>query len=413
MGRGESDLGRRLHSICRHALAALAWLALAAPVWLALAAPGGPARADAPGDEAPAARPLEAALPLEIAGASVAPGTTRRLGLVASESFAGSPVSIPVHVTHGLHAGPVLCLAGGIHGDEINGVEVVRRSVETFDGKGLRGSLVALPIVNLHGFRRGSRYLPDRRDLNRYFPGRMRGSAASRVAHAVFDGVIQHCDFLLDFHTGSFQRANLPHVRGHLADPGVRDLAAGLVGWLVLDHPGTLGTLRRAATDLGIPTITFEVGGPYRIEPSAVEAGLAGISAVMAHLGLQGAPTPGRPAVARHSHWVRVDDGGLLFTEVEIGDAVARGERLGVVIDPLSSHRSEVQAPVQGRIIGMAWSQVVIPGFAAFHLAVAGAATEEDEILPGEPTPPPLDPTEEPDEPETVADDVESEDRPE
>jgi predicted deacylase len=235
-----------------------------------------------------------------------------------------------------------------------------------------------MSIVNVHGFRRGSRYLPDRRDLNRHFPGRERGSAASRIARVVFDGMVRRCDFLLDFHTGSFQRANLPHVRGDLSNPRVRELAEGLGGWLVLDHPGTVGTLRRAASDAGVPTITFEVGGPYRLEPVAVDRGTAGVAAILAHMGLQGRPVRGEPEVVTRSRWVRVDDGGLLFTHVQLGQSVSAGELLGMVVEPTAHERSEVRSPWSGRVIGMAWQQVVIPGFAAFHVALGEEASQPD-----------------------------------
>ncbi|NNL66756.1 MAG: succinylglutamate desuccinylase/aspartoacylase family protein, partial [Myxococcales bacterium] len=325
--------------------------------------------------------PSEPALPYPVAETEIAPGSVHRVAIAASESFAGAPVSIPVLVLHGPLAGPTLCLTGGVHGDEINGVEVVRRAVETIDVETLRGTVLAVPIVNLHGFRRGSRYLPDRRDLNRYFPGRVTGSSASRIARAVFDRLITRCDHLLDFHTGSFQRANLPHVRGDLRHAGVRALADGLGGWLVLDHAGSAGTLRRAAGDAGIPALTFEVGGPFRVEPQAVERGLEGVVATLAHLGMQGQTQPGRPEVVDRARWVRVNEGGLLFTLAELGDRVENGELLGVVVDPISNQRSNVHAPRDGQVIGMAWSQGVIPGFAAFHLAFSeanGQPADED-----------------------------------
>ena len=320
--------------------------------------------------------------PFEIEGHTVAAGESLRFAIAASESFAGAPVAVPVVVLHGTEPGPVLCLTAGIHGDEINGVEVVRRSVEQIEPEGQRGTVLAVPIVNLHGYRRGSRYLPDRRDLNRYFPGRARGSTASRIAQAVFDRVVRRCDHLLDFHTGSFQRVNLPHVRGDLSDAGVTALSQGLDGWLVLDHPGGSGTLRRAAVDVGIPAITFEVGAPYRVEEKAVARGLLGVHAVMAHLGMRGIPSVGGPNVVERSRWVRVDDGGLLMTDTALGQRVEAGELLGIVVDPISNQRSEVRSPRSGQILGMAFSQVVIPGFAAFHLGFAADG----------PAPPALDP---------------------
>lgn len=379
----------------------------------------GGARADALDGGAPGSETLEPgtslptgpgspvpAVPFEIGGERVEPGSRHRLSIVASESFAGTPVAIPIVVIHGARPGPAVCLTAGIHGDEVNGVEVVRRAVERIPADRLRGTVLAIPIVNLHGYRRASRYLPDRRDLNRYFPGRVRGSAASRIARVVFDQVVTRCDFLLDFHTGSFQRVNLPHVRGDLANPGVRALVDGLGGWLVLDHPGAAGTLRRAASQAQVPAITFEVGAPYRMEPEAVSRGLEGLEAVLAQLDMNGRPVSGRPEIVERSHWVRVDDGGLLFTEVGLGHAVQAGELLGVVIDPISNQRSEIRAPRRGRVIGMAWSQVVIPGFAAFHLGFVGDADGVDGR--GEPHTP-----DDPHDPSDDLDSAEPDDRPE
>src|SRR3546814_3007945 len=156
--------------------------------------------------------------------------------------------------------GPVLCLAAGIHGEEINGIEIVRLVVNLLHAEQIAGTVVAVPVVNLSGFQRGTRYLPDRRDLNRYFPGTRYGSMASRIAHAFFDGVASHCEALIDFHTGSFDRSNLPQVRTDLRLPAVLGLARGLGSTVVLPSHGSKGMLRLATTAAGIPALTFVVG---------------------------------------------------------------------------------------------------------------------------------------------------------
>lgn len=322
--------------------------------------------------------------PLQLLGATVAPGERRRLFLRVSESFAGSNVDSPVLVARGARAGPTLCVTGGVHGDELNGIEVARSVFEGITPRSLSGTLIAMPVVNIPGFRRSSRYLPDRRDLNRYFPGHPRGSSASRIAHSVFGSVIRYCDALLDLHTGSFHRTNIPQIRADLTKPGLERLATGFGVGVVVHSAGRPGTLRRAAADAGIAAITYEAGEPMRFQRKEIERGVRGVTNLMVDLGLvKKLRRRGKdPLVFEHSRWVRVDEGGIFITARELGDRVRGGEVLGIVTDPVSNERSEVLAPFSGRIIGMALSQVVIPGFAAFHLGVAEGSVDEEAPLP-------------------------------
>ncbi len=324
--------------------------------------------------------------PLELLGKSVAPGEKRRLSLAATESFAGGSVPIGVSVARGVAPGPTLCLMGGVHGDELNGIEVVRRSLEEANPDELAGTLIGAPIVNVHGFRRGSRYLPDRRDLNRYFPGSRRGSSAARIAYALFENVIRRCDALVDMHSGSFWRTNLAQVRGDVNDPEVLRLLRGFGSPIVLHHAGRAGTLRRAAVEVGIPAVTYEAGEPMRFQRDEIERGVAGVRSLERALGMlatpasaadaDGAALPPEPEVLVRSRWVRVDDGGILTSEVRLGDRVPEGALLGRVIDPIDGHRVEVRSPLAGLVIGIAQDQLVIPGFAAYHLAMNPSASE-------------------------------------
>ena len=185
----------------------------------------------------------------------VAPGESRRFSWSATELFEGVPVSTPVLVVNGELPGPTLCLTAAVHGDELNGIEMVRRVMHELDPnrRKLSGAVIGVPIVNVQGFRRGSRYLPDRRDLNRFFPGNPRGSAASRIAHAFFTQIVAHCGALVDLHTGSFERANLPQLRADLRNPDVLTLTEGFGSTVILHSTPTAGTLRYAATNAGIP----------------------------------------------------------------------------------------------------------------------------------------------------------------
>jgi len=315
--------------------------------------------------------------PLQILGAEIAPGTSQRLSWSATELFAGVPVSTPVLVANGSAPGPTVCLTAAVHGDELNGIEMVRRIFHDIDPTKLSGALIGVPIVNVQGFRRGSRYLPDRRDLNRYFPGNPNGSAAARIAHSLFNEVIFKCDALIDLHTGSFERANLPQIRADLRNPDVVTLTHGFGAMVVLHSKPTIGTLRYAATLAGIPAVTVEAGGPSQLELAEVKHGVKGVQTLLNTLGmtrrmrLWGDPEP----VYYRSSWVRADNGGILLSDVSLGSTVRKGDLLGTITDPMSNARTEVRSPYSGRIIGMARNQVVMPGFAAFHVGI-----ETDEV---------------------------------
>ena len=349
-----------------------------------------------PTDEVPPAIPLADAVtaaagtaePLSLLGADVAPGTARRLSWSATELFEGVPVSTPVLVLNGAFPGPTLCLTAAVHGDELNGIEMVRRVMHDLDPAKMSGAVIGVPIVNVQGFRRGSRYLPDRRDLNRYFPGNPNGSAAARIAHSFFANVVAHCDALIDLHTGSFERANLPQIRADLRNPDVVTLTQGFGSMVILHSTPAAGTLRHAATRAGIPAVTLEAGGPSQLELNEVKLGVKGIETLVNTLGmirkrrLWGEPEP----VYYRSSWVRADNGGILLADVSLGSTVRKGDILGTITDPMNNARTEVRSPYAGRIIGMARNQVVMPGFAAFHVGI-----ETDEA-----------PTEEADEPAVI-----------
>ena len=315
--------------------------------------------------------------PLALLGQRIAPGNSERLSWSATELFEGVPVSTPVLAVNGSLPGPTLCLTAAVHGDELNGIEIVRRVLHDIDARRLSGAVIGVPIVNVQGFRRGSRYLPDRRDLNRYFPGNPNGSAAARIAHTFFTEVVMNCDALVDLHTGSFERANLPQIRADLRNPDVLTLTAGFGSMVVLHSTPTAGTLRHAATLAGIPSVTVEAGGPSQLELSEVKHGVKGIETLLTTLGMTkkrrrwGAPEP----VYYRSSWVRADNGGILLSDVTLGSTVRKGDLLGSITDPMSNARTELRSPYSGRIIGMARNQVVMPGFAAFHVGI-----EADEV---------------------------------
>ena len=309
---------------------------------------------------------------LWLLGTYVRPGESYRLSWSATELFEGVPVSTPVLVVNGKLPGPTLCLTAAVHGDELNGIEMVRRVMHNIVPAKLSGAVIGIPIVNVQGFRRGSRYLPDRRDLNRYFPGNPNGSAAARIAHSFFTNVITSCDALIDLHTGSFERANLPQIRADLRNPDVLTLTEGFGSMVILHSTPTVGTLRHAATQAGIPAVTLEAGGPSQLELNEVKHGVKGVQTLINTLGmvrkasLWGDPEP----VYYRSSWVRADNGGILLADVSLGSTVRKGDLLGTITDPMNNARTELRSPYSGRIIGMARNQVVMPGFAAFHVGI-------------------------------------------
>ncbi len=338
---------------------------------------------DAP-DGDPAAHGDLAAEPkpgLVLLGTEVMPGTSTRLSWSPTQSFAGIDVQTPVLVVNGVHAGPVLCLTGAVHGDELNGIEIVRRVLYDLDPDRLAGTVIGVPIVNLQGFRRGTRYLSDRRDLNRFFPGNPTGSAAARIAHSFFNEIITHCDALVDIHTGSFHRANLPQLRADLTRAEVVRLTQGFGSTVVLHSDGAQGTLRRAAVNAGIPAVTLEAGAPQRVQEKEVDHGVKGIQTLLNEMGMVRKITiwGHREPVYYRSTWVRADQGGVLVSQVALGDRVRKDEVIGTVTDPITNVETDVLAPVRGRVLGMALNQFVMPGFAAFHIGIEKPVTEVTE----------------------------------
>ena len=347
--------------------------------------PTGEAEADIQGPPLP---PAMDASGFALLGSEVEPGTSARLSWTPDGGIGGLASPTPVLVINGARPGPTLCLTAAVHGDELNGIEIVRRVMYDIDAKRLGGRILGVPIVNLDGFRRGSRYLSDRRDLNRHFPGSPRGSLASRIAHSLLEEVLSHCHFLVDIHTGSLGRTNLPQVRADMRRDEVVEFTKGFGHIVVLHSPGSRGMLRREIQSRGIHTVTLEVGESQRLQSKPVDAGVRAINQLLQHLRMYprlfrlGKPEP----VYYESQWVRAPTGGILLNEVRLGAYVAQGQELGAVIDPITNVRTPIRARTHGRLIGMAVNQVVMPGFAAYHLGIEASDEEAIETEDLEPT---------------------------
>ena len=262
------------------------------------------------------AQPVSGWGPLELAGRMIGPGESASMSFLLGESFVGSMLDTLVVAVRGAQPGSTLCVIGGVHGDEINGVEIARRLYASLDPAEVAGTVIIVPALNAYGFRTGNRYLPDRRDLNRYFPGSLTGNTAEIIAHAVFAQVRQHCNALIDLHTGSFDRTNLPQIRVDTSNPAALEIARHFGVGVVLDGSGPDGSLRRAAMDAGIPAVIYEAGEPLRFQEDEIARGVAGVRNVLGFLEI----LPRQPGIAastvyRSTRWVRATrQGGVFLT---------------------------------------------------------------------------------------------------
>ncbi|EXJ15701.1 succinylglutamate desuccinylase/aspartoacylase family protein [Imhoffiella purpurea] len=316
--------------------------------------------------------------PLVIAGVDVLPGERTRIDIPLPNLYTQTPVLMPVHVVRGRRPGPRLFVTACVHGDEINGVEIIRRLLSHKALKGLRGSLLAVPVVNVYGFIRQSRYLPDRRDLNRCFPGSDTGSLAARLAATLIDEVVAGSTHGIDLHTGALHRENLPQIRvGIGSDPALSELAQAFGTPVILDVEGRSGSLREAAAARGIPLLLFEGGESLRFDEFAVRAGLRGILGVMRHLGMvrggSGRQAAGhKTVIARSSLWTRADRSGVLLSLTPLGACVKKGDTLGIITDPFRPADEPVLAPCSGIVIGRTNLPLITEGEGLYHIARFG-----------------------------------------
>ena len=310
--------------------------------------------------------------PFDFAGQQIAAGERKTLDLPLSLLSTQTPMAIPVHIVHGKDEGPVLFLSGAIHGDEVNGIEIIRRVLKSPAMARLKGTLIAVPIVNVHGFISHSRYLPDRRDLNRSFPGSAKGSLSARLAHLFLEEVVSKADYGVDLHTATQHRTNWPQIRADLDQSEADRLAQAFGAPVVLNADLRPGSLRAAAQDLGIPVLVYEAGQALAFDEASIRIGVRGIIRLMHQIGMlrgRAARPPAAPVFSASSFWVRADEGGIVRPFVKLGAWVDQGQVLGVVSDPLGQTDLEVRAPEKGLIIGQSNLPAVNEGDALFHLA--------------------------------------------
>lgn len=308
-------------------------------------------------------------------GGRVDPGETANVRYTVSETYLGDPVRIPVTIVNGAFEGPTVFLTAAAHGDELNGVEVVREVAHEWEHHDLHGTLVCLPVLNVPGFIAQQRYLPIYdRDLNRSFPGNEDSTGAKRIAHSIFNNFIAPCDAGIDFHTSTRGRTNMLHVRGDTSVDGVDRLAKTFASNVIISSEGPDGTLRREATEQGIPTITVEMGEAHRFQRPLIDRALDGVRSVIAEYGLKPDGTvrwPGWRTIIEggdEKTWIRADVGGLVDMHYERGAFVPEGEAICTVTNPFKTETTAVEAPFSGLLVGVLENPLVYPGNPLCHL---------------------------------------------
>jgi predicted deacylase len=313
---------------------------------------------------------------LIIGDIAVSPGESRTIDLRVAPMYTHDDLSISVQVVRGRRPGPTLFISAAIHGDEINGVEIIRRVLRHRALRSIRGTLIAIPIVNVYGFLNHTRYLPDGRDLNRSFPGSAKGSLTGRVAHTFVQEIVSQCTHGIDLHTGARHRSNFPQIRADLDNAEAFAMTEAFGVPLAIDAKIRDGSLRQCAGDADIPVILYEAGEALRFEEVYIRAGVKGIVNVMRSIGMlpksRSKKARRAPIVSDQTSWLRSPESGILRTFVALGEKVEEGSVIAMVADPLGSAETPVLAPSSGVVIGRTNLPLVYEGDAIFHIAQYG-----------------------------------------
>ncbi len=302
----------------------------------------------------------------------ILPGETKRINVKIAQLPSHSPIGMAITVSRALEDGPVLLLSGGLHGDEINGTEIVRRMIEYKLNVPKVGTTICIPIINVYGFIHFSRYVPDGKDVNRSFPGNKNGSLASRVAHYLMKDIIPKIDYGIDFHTGGAERTNYPQIRGVMTDPQNVRIAEAFYAPFTLHSSYRPRSLRQAASKMGKYILVYEGGESSRFDEFAISTGLDGVLRFMHFLGMSDhAPIPEFVnQMVNHSSWVRARASGLLQLEVKIGEAVKKNQLLGHITDPFGDFKVPIKSPSTGFIIGLNNNPILHQGDAVMHIGI-------------------------------------------
>lgn len=300
-------------------------------------------------------------------------GETKRLELPVAKLYTDTHISLPVNVFRGKKSGPTIFVSAAVHGDELNGVEIIRRLISQNLLKVIRGTLITVPMVNVYGVMNQSRYMPDRRDLNRSFPGSSKGSLAARVADIFLNEIVKHCDYGIDLHTGAIHRSNLPQIRADLTDEKTKTLAEVFGAPVILNSSLLEGSLRQAANELDTKVLLYEAGEALRFDELSIRAGMQGVLNVLTHLGMLKKPRYVRktqkPYVAHKSGWLRANASGIVSQKFELGDSVNKGDILAEIGSPFGSIIDVVKTEKSGIVIGKQNIPLVQEGDAMYHIA--------------------------------------------
>ncbi|MES2983764.1 MAG: succinylglutamate desuccinylase/aspartoacylase family protein [Pseudomonadota bacterium] len=325
---------------------------------------------------------------LNIGGEEILLGERRQLALTVAKLYDFTDMKIPVEVVRGLTAGPTLFISAAIHGDEINGVDIVRRLLKHRALKSIHGTLIAIPIVNVFGFNDKSRYLPDRRDLNRSFPGAEHGSLASQIAYMFRTEIVSQSTHGIDLHTGAIHRRNLPQIRADLSRPANLMLAKAFGAPVILNASPRDGSLREMVDGQKIPMLLYEAGTALRFDKRAALMGVEGILNVMRAIGMLPeaklvTPTP-KPFIAKSSQWVRAPISGIFVTRKKLGERVVKGDKLGFITNPFGDYEYAILSPTDGIIIGNSILPLANEGDGIYHIAVFDAEPRphDEELYP-------------------------------
>lgn len=311
--------------------------------------------------------------PITVGEVTVRPGRKVQIDLPFARVVTGATESLPVKVINGRSAGPNIWLSAAIHGDELNGIQIIRRVIKDLDAKNLRGAVIAVPIVNPLGFINQSRYLPDRRDLNRSFPGSTRGSTASRLAHLFMEQVVDHCSVGIDLHTATNHRINHPQIRANLDDPGTLRLVKAFGAPFSIQARLRDGSLRQAAAERDKTVLLYEAGQAHRFDEEAIETGVVGVMRTLRVMGMIDARLPRvKPTrLIRRTRWVRARRGGIVDIPVALGEPVAKGQVLGSISDAFGMWPTQVRASESGWVIARSLRPLVNSGDGLVHIATA------------------------------------------
>ena len=312
--------------------------------------------------------------PLLLAGSKIKPGQQATIQVPVARLYTHTDLRMPVHVIHGSKDGPQLFVCAAIHGDEIIGTEIIRRLLKLKKIKKLKGTLIAVPVVNVYGFLQQSRYSPDRRDLNRFFPGSEKGSLTSQLAGIFVDKIVANSTHGIDLHAGSNHRTNLPQIRANTKDPDTLRMAEAFRVPVIINANVREGTLRQTLAERGISYLLYEAGEALRFDDVAIRAGIRGILSVMETIGMLRRTSSNKkkviePLIADATTWVRAPTSGILHMNVPLGAKVGKNKKIGVIADPFGTREAEIESPVSGMVIGRLNLPLVNQGDAVIHIA--------------------------------------------